>query len=60
MEEYQIRMWQCGQTKTSFSSIHLNDFAAVRRAEQLMQGGGEVEVWRDEYCVYARRDRSWL
>lgn len=36
-----------------YSSSHINDHAAVRRALALAQSGAAVEVWRGFACVYS-------
>ena len=37
-----------------YSSSHVSDYAAVRRARNLAASGDSIEVWRGADCVYSR------
>lgn len=36
-----------------YSSFHISDYAAVRRAQALASDSAMIEVWRGATCVYS-------
>jgi hypothetical protein len=51
---YEIRIIRKGvKAPDVFSSSHISDHAAVRRAQALADAGDAIEVWRGAACVYA-------
>ncbi len=58
MDTYEIRIVRKDRKATFiYACPHTSDYAAVRRAQSLVEEGNEVEVWRDLVCVYATRER---
>lgn len=55
MENYEIRIVKKGHHPVIFASPHTSDFAAVRRAQALADEEDEVEVWREQTCLYSTR-----
>lgn len=54
MDTYEIRIIRKGiQSPDIFSSSHISDHAAVRRAQNLAAGDDFIEVWRGSTCVYS-------
>jgi len=54
MNMYEIRIIRSGMKRPDiFSSSHISDHAAVRRAQTLAEGGDFIEVWRGAICVYS-------
>ena len=54
MNNYEIRIIRSGMKSPDiFSSSHISDHAAVRRARALADGGDFIEVWRGAICVYS-------
>ena len=54
MNSYEIRIVRNGMKRPDiFSSSHISDHAAVRRAQALAEGGDFIEVWRGAVCVYS-------
>jgi hypothetical protein len=54
MDTYEIRIIRKGMKFPDiFSSSHINDHAAVRRAQNLGASGDFIEVWRGATCVYS-------
>lgn len=54
MDTYEIRIIRDGMKFPDiFSSSHISDHAAVRRAHALARNGDAIEVWRGANCVYS-------
>jgi hypothetical protein len=54
MNTYQIRIVRKGiKSPDIYSSSHISDHAAVRRAQNLADREDIVEVWRGTTCVYS-------
>jgi hypothetical protein len=54
MKTYEIRVLPHEQIGADiYSSTHMDDHAAVRRAATLAKGGESIEVWCGARCVYA-------
>lgn len=54
VDTYEIRILRKGvKAPDIFSSSHISDHAAVRRAHALADEGDAVEVWRGTACVYS-------
>ena len=54
MKTYEIRVLPLEQMGADiYSSSHLDDHAAVRRAMVLAKPGQAIEVWCGARCVYA-------
>lgn len=54
VDTYEIRILRKGiKAPDIFSSSHVSDHAAVRRAQALADAGDAVEVWRGAACVYS-------
>jgi hypothetical protein len=54
MDTYEIRIIRKGiKLPDIFSSSHISDHAAVRRAQNLGTNDDFIEVWRGETCVYS-------
>ena len=54
MNTYEIRIVRKGMEKADiFSSSHISDHAAVRRAHALADSGDLIEVWRGTACVFS-------
>ena len=54
MKTYEIRVLPHQQTGADiYSSTHMDDHAAVRRAAALAKAGESIEVWCGARCVYA-------
>lgn len=54
MNSYEIRIVRRGMKRPDiFSSDHISDHAAVRRAQLLADDGDCIEVWRGAVCVYS-------
>jgi hypothetical protein len=54
MDTYEIRIARKGIKSTDiYSSSHISDHAAVRRAQNLAASDDIVEVWRGASCVYS-------
>ena len=54
MKTYEIRVLPQEQTGDDiYSSTHMDDHAAVRRAATLAKTGQSIEVWCGARCVYA-------
>jgi hypothetical protein len=54
MNSYEIRIIRRGMEKPDiFTSSHMGDHAAVRRAHALADSGDLVEVWRGTACVFS-------
>jgi hypothetical protein len=54
MDTYEIRVVRKGiKSPDIYSSSHISDHAAVRRAQNLAGGEDFVEVWRGATCVYS-------
>jgi len=59
MQRYEIRILGADNRAESIvSAIQINDFAAIRRAQSLLEPGQGVEVWRDMTCIFARNHRT--
>lgn len=56
MENYEIRIVKKGSGPFIYACPHLDDHAAVRRAQSLAADGDAVEVWRGLDCVYATKE----
>jgi hypothetical protein len=58
MNTYEIRILRKGikdiKSPDIYSSSHISDHAAVRRAQSLAASDDIVEVWRGATCVYSR------
>lgn len=53
MNTYEIRIIRKGiKSPDIYSSTHISDHAAVRRAQNLAAGDDFIEVWRGANCVY--------
>ena len=53
MDIYEIRVSHQGVSSSDvYSSTHVSDYAAVRRARNLAASEDFVEVWRGGTCVY--------
>jgi hypothetical protein len=54
MDTYEIRIIRKGiKSPDIYSSSHISDHAAVRRARNLAASEDLVEVWRGATCVYS-------
>jgi hypothetical protein len=54
VDTYEIRILRKGISASDvFSSSHISDHAAVRRAQALAGAGDAIEVWRGAACVYS-------
>jgi hypothetical protein len=54
LDNYEIRIIKKGhKAPIIYSCPYASDYAAVRRAQSLIQDGDDVEVWRDMDCVFA-------
>jgi hypothetical protein len=54
VDTYEIRILRKGiRAPDIFSSSHISDHAAVRRAQALADSGDAIEVWRGAACVYS-------
>jgi hypothetical protein len=54
MDTYEIRIARKGiKSADIYSSSHISDHAAVRRAQNLAASDDIVEVWRGATCVYS-------
>ena len=54
MDTYEIRIVRKGiKSADIYSSSHISDHAAVRRAQSLAAGEDHIEVWRGATCVYS-------
>jgi hypothetical protein len=54
VQTYQIRITpRDARTADIYSSSHISDHAAVRRALALARDGAAIEVWRGFACVYS-------
>jgi hypothetical protein len=54
LDNYEIRIVKKGRKAIFiYACPHASDYAAVRRAQSLVEEGDEVEVWRDLDCVYS-------
>jgi hypothetical protein len=54
MNAYEIRIGRKGiKSPDIYSSSHISDHAAVRRAQNLAAGEDVIEVWRGAICVYS-------
>jgi hypothetical protein len=54
MNTYEIRIVRKGiKSPNIYSSSHISNHAAVRRARNLAAGEDLVEVWRGATCVYS-------
>lgn len=53
MNTYEIRIFRDDiKSADIYSSSHISDHAAVRRAQKLAADGDFIEVWRGAICVY--------
>jgi hypothetical protein len=53
MDVYEIRIKNQDQRHGQiYSSSHIGDHAAIRRAWALAAIGGQIEVWKGAECVY--------
>jgi hypothetical protein len=51
---YEIRVIASdAKSHTIYSSSHISDHAAVRRAQALAHADAVIEVWRGATCVYS-------
>lgn len=58
MRRYEFRILGAdNRAKSVLSAIHINDFAAIRRAQSLLEPGQGVEVWRGMTCIFTRNHR---
>jgi hypothetical protein len=56
---YQIRIIRKDVNSPAiYSSSHVSDYAAVRRARNLAASGDSIEVWRGADCVYSGENDS--
>jgi hypothetical protein len=56
LNNYEIRILKKGhKAPFIYSCPQASDYAAVRRAQSLVEEGDDVEVWRDLNCVYSTR-----
>ena len=55
MDDYEIRIVKKGKFPFVYECTQLNDHAAIRRAQSLVEEGDLVEVWRGLDCVYTTR-----
>ncbi len=54
MNTYEIRIVRKGiGSPDIYSSSHISDHAAVRRAQNLASSDDFIEVWRGANCVYS-------
>ena len=54
MNTYEIRIGRKGiKPPDIYSSSHISDYAAVRRAKNLATRNDLIEVWRGATCVYS-------
>ena len=54
MDTYEIRIIRKGiRSPDIFSSSHISNHAAVRRAQNLAASDDFIEVWRGATCVYS-------
>ena len=54
MNTYEIRIVRKGiESPDIYSSSHISDHAAVRRAQNLAADEDFVEVWRGPACIYS-------
>jgi hypothetical protein len=53
MQVYETRLTTRGALSLVASQLYINDFAAIRAAQQMSSDGDRIEVWRGETCVYA-------
>ena len=61
LDNYEIRIVKKGRSGPFFYSVpQASDYAAVRRAQSLVQDGDEVEVWRGLDCIYNSMRKSLL
>ena len=61
LDTYEIRIVKKGRKAAYiYACPHTSDYAAVRRAQSLVEEGDEVEVWRDLDCVYSTRESRVL
>ena len=59
MQRYEIRILGAdNRAESVVSAIQINDFAAIRRAQSLLEPGQGVEVWRGMTCIFARSHRA--
>jgi hypothetical protein len=57
LDSYEIRIVKKGRKAPFiYACPHASDYAAVRRAQSLVEEGDEVEVWRDLNCVYSTHE----
>jgi hypothetical protein len=58
MQRYEFRILGADNgAKSILSAIHIDDFAAIRRAQSLLAPGQGVEVWRGVTCIFLRNHR---
>ena len=60
LDNYEIRIVKKSKAIFVYACPHASDYAAVRRAQSLVEEGDEVEVWRDLDCVYSTHDTPAL
>jgi hypothetical protein len=54
VDTYEIRILHTGGNPPDiFSSSHVSDHAAVRRAHALAKEASAIEVWRGLSCIYS-------
>ena len=54
MEVYEIRIIKSGQRSAEiYSSSHIGDYAAIRRALNLAPENSLIEVWSGMRCLYS-------
>jgi hypothetical protein len=58
LDNYEIRIVKKSKAVFIYASPQASDYAAVRRAQSLVEEGDEVEVWRDLDCVYSTREEQ--
>jgi hypothetical protein len=53
MEIYEIRIIKDGRRPVIYACQHESDYAAIRRAQNLVEAEDRLEVWRGLDCIYA-------
>lgn len=58
MDDYEIRITRGNGGPIHYMGPQLNDQAAVRQATRLSREQDDVEVWRDQTCLFVRKAKA--
>lgn len=60
MQQYEIRVVRRSGAPLIYNVGLVNDFAAIRKGQMLIDEGEYVEVWREMTCIYDSRKNEKL